>query len=97
MLRPPWKLTLHLRAHIETAFGEKEYITGHSISRDASGAWNVVIERGGKKATEMSGEGDLPAIIEADGAIVILLPQSGDHIPPSVPTSSESDPAPPSI
>lgn len=97
MLQPPWKLTFQLRAHIETASGEREYITAHRISRDATGAWKVMIERDGKNSTEMSGDGALPAIIEADGAIVILVPQSDDHTPPSLPTSSGSANEQPSI
>lgn len=75
MPRAPWKLTLHLRAEIETEDGTRDHYTVHRVSRDGTGRWSVSVERAGHKPTEMSGEGDLPAIIEADGAIVILLPQ----------------------
>lgn len=89
MLNRPWKLSLHMRAEIETPDGLREYSSVHRVSRDVSGHWTVSIERGRHKPTEMSGEGDLPAILEADGVIVILLPESDDHTQPIVPTSTE--------
>jgi hypothetical protein len=82
MLRTPWKLKLHLRAEIETEEGRRDHYSVIEASRETDGRWSICTTRDDHPPTEISGAGtELPTIVEADGAIVILLGHSPDRLP----------------
>lgn len=88
-LTPPWELTLRLEAHLTVNGRMQETNVVHELSRDEAGEWRIDSDRGDGKAVHLRGRGALPAIIELNGAIMILMPaRADDHTRDTLPAST---------
>jgi hypothetical protein len=70
-----FRVRIHTRVEVTEGEETKAYLAIHDVRRCTNDRWRVRIERPGHEAHEMSGDGDIPAIIDAEGALVILVPR----------------------
>lgn len=89
MLLPPWKLTLHLRAELETPDGVREQYLIVRASRDLDGGWSLSTQTDGGKPLEVSDTSQTPTVIVADGAVMMVFPQGAASLQ-LTPTDHES-------
>lgn len=85
---PQYQVSMQSLITVHDGDTPRQYTVRHEIARFVSGAWRVRANRDGKE-TEMRGDGAVPAMIDAGGAVVIFVAVDGraPSTPPSAPTS----------
>lgn len=79
MTPSPWSVKLELHAEVDLGDGPQQHFTMVEAGGDDAGHWTMCIEHGGSKPATLSGDGDRPTIVAAEGAILIVLPPQGDR------------------
>jgi hypothetical protein len=72
-----FRVRIHTRVEVTQDGETKTYVAIHDVRRCTNDRWRVAIERPGHEPDVMTGDGDIPAIIHGDGALVILIPRRG--------------------
>lgn len=68
-----WRAKMHIHLSIDSRGEHSERTVIAQVARCKRGKWTVSIGRNGEPH-EFSGGGEMPALIEAEGMLVILLP-----------------------